>query len=173
MRTRSLFALVLAVGLIGAACAGPAASPTAVATTPAATTAAATAAATTPASSPTSAAGGETVAVADSSLGKILVDSEGRTLYGFTNDKDGVPTCYEGCKPAWPPLLAEGAITVGAGLTASDFTTVDRTDSGKQVKVGDWPLYRFAQDTAPGDTKGQGVGGIWFVVGQDGELIKQ
>jgi predicted lipoprotein with Yx(FWY)xxD motif len=42
-----------------------------------------------------------------------------------------------------------------------------------QVKVGDWPLYRFANDAAAGDTNGQGVGGVWFVVGPDGELIQQ
>lgn len=174
MRTRSFLALTLAVGLIGAACAGPTASPTAVATTPAATTPAATSpAATTPAAT-SPATGAETVAVAtDPDLGQILVDGEGRTLYGFMNDTDGVPTCVDACAANWPALVVTGDITVGAGLDASDFTTVARTDGGMQVKVGDQPLYRFANDTAAGDTNGQGVGGVWFVVGPDGELIQQ
>jgi predicted lipoprotein with Yx(FWY)xxD motif len=175
MRTRSFLVLALAIGLIGAACAAPAASPTAVATTPAATTpAATTAAATSPATSPTTAAGGETVAVAtDAELGQILVDGEGRTLYGFMNDTNGVPTCYDACAANWPALVVTGDITVGAGLDASDFMTVERTDGGMQVKVGDRPLYRFANDAAAGDTNGQGFGGVWFVVGPDGELIQQ
>jgi predicted lipoprotein with Yx(FWY)xxD motif len=174
MRTRSFLALTLAVAFIGAACAGPAASPTAVPTTPAATTPAATSpAATTPAAT-SPAAGAETVAVAtDPELGQILVDGEGRTLYGFMNDTDGVPTCYDACAQSWPALVVTGDITVGTGLDDSDFTTVERTDGGMQVKVGDRPLYRFANDTAAGDTNGQGVGGVWFVVGPDGELIQQ
>jgi predicted lipoprotein with Yx(FWY)xxD motif len=40
------------------------------------------------------------------------------------------------------------------------------------LKVGKWPLYRFAGDAAPGDTNGQGSGGVFFVVGADGKLIK-
>lgn len=112
--------------------------------------------------------------LATSDLGEILVDGEGRTLYGFTPDSAGEPTCYEGCAAAWPPLVSAGEITVGEGLDDSAFSTVARTDdAGDQVKVGDWPLYYFASDTAPGQTNGQGVGGKWFVVGADGELIEE
>jgi predicted lipoprotein with Yx(FWY)xxD motif len=52
-------------------------------------------------------------------------------------------------------------------------TTVDRTDGSKQVKFGDWPLYYFGGDTKAGDTNGQGIGGIWYVVGADGAAIGQ
>lgn len=117
-------------------------------------------------------AGGETVAVADSSLGKILVDGEGRTLYLFTPDEAGTPTCYDQCASNWPPLTAQGEVTVGAGLDDSDFSTVARTDGGMQVKVGNSPLYYFANDSAPGQTNGQGVGGKWYVVSPDGQPIK-
>jgi predicted lipoprotein with Yx(FWY)xxD motif len=110
--------------------------------------------------------------VATSDLGQILVDGEGRTLYLFTPDEAGTPTCYEGCAQAWPPLLADGDITVGAGLDDSDFSTATRTDGGDQVKIGNWPLYYFASDAAPSDTKGQGVGGVWYVVSPAGEAIK-
>jgi predicted lipoprotein with Yx(FWY)xxD motif len=117
-------------------------------------------------------AGGETVAVADSTLGQILVDGEGRTLYLFTNDTAGESVCYDDCATNWPPLLADGEITVGAGLDASLFTTVARTDGTMQVKIGDWPLYYFAADQAAGDTNGQGVGDVWYVVSPTGEQVE-
>jgi len=125
--------------------------------------------------SPTStapAAGVETVAIADSGLGQILVDGDGRTLYLFQADADGEPTCYDQCEDNWPPLVAEGEIAVGAGLDDSDFSTVARTDGTMQVRIGDWPLYYFAADAAPGDTNGQGVGDVWFVVSPTGEAIQ-
>ena len=125
----------------------------------------------TPSEQPT--AGGEaTVMVAESDLGQILVDGEGRTLYLFTPDEAGEPTCYDACATNWPPLLADGEIEVGEGLDDSDFSTATRTDGGDQVKIGTWPLYYFANDAAPGDTNGQGQGGVWFVVSPSGEAIE-
>lgn len=125
------------------------------------------------ASSAASASTGEVmVTTAESSLGQILVDGEGKTLYMFTPDEGGTPTCYDDCATAWPPLTTDGTPTAGPGVTAT-LTTVDRTDGTKQVKAGEYPLYYFASDTAAGDTTGQGVGGKWFVVGPDGEPIEQ
>ena len=125
---------------------------------------------------PASAAAGgtATVMVASSDLGDILVDGEGRTLYAFTPDESsGEPTCYDECAGNWPPLTSSGEVTVGEGLDDSDFTTVARTDdAGDQVKIGGWPLYYFAGDAAAGDTNGQGVGGKWFVVDANGEIIE-
>ncbi|HEY7591243.1 MAG TPA: hypothetical protein VH723_09630 [Candidatus Limnocylindrales bacterium] len=117
-------------------------------------------------------AGEATVMVADSDLGQILVDGKGMTLYLFTPDEAGTPTCYDGCAQAWPPLLADGEVSVGEGLDDSDFSTAARTDGGDQVKVGNWPLYYFANDKAPGDTNGQGLNGKWYVVSPTGEAIK-
>lgn len=118
------------------------------------------------------AGGGETVTVADSGLGQILVDAEGMTLYLFENDTDGESVCYDDCAAAWPPLIVDGEITVGAGLDAAQFSTVERTDGTLQAKIGEWPLYYWAADAAPGDTTGQGVGGVWFVVSPTGDAIK-
>lgn len=119
-----------------------------------------------------SGSGSALVMVADSELGEILVDAEGRTLYGFTPDTAGESTCYDGCAANWPPLLAEGEFEVGEGLDDGDFSTTERTDGTMQVKIGDRPLYYFAGDTEPGQTNGQGVGDVWYVVGPDGELIE-
>ena len=116
--------------------------------------------------------GSEIVTVADSDLGQILVGADGRTLYLFTPDTAGESTCYDECATNWPPLLADGEITVGAGLDDSDFSTVERTDGTMQVKIGEWPLYYFAGDAAAGDTNGQGVGEKWYVVSPAGEMIQ-
>jgi predicted lipoprotein with Yx(FWY)xxD motif len=118
------------------------------------------------------AAGGELVTVVESDHGQILADGEGRTLYLFTPDTEGDSTCYDQCATNWPPLLAEGEITVGAGLDAADFSTTERTDGGMQVKIGEWPLYYFANDAAAGDTNGQGINDVWYVVSPSGEAIK-
>ncbi len=116
-----------------------------------------------------------TVDLADNALGQVLVDAEGKTLYGFTPDEAGTPTCYDDCAAAWPPLLVDdaAAAAVGTGLDASLLSTVERTDGTIQVKYGDWPLYYFASDAAAGDTNGQGVGEKWFVVDATGALIGQ
>jgi predicted lipoprotein with Yx(FWY)xxD motif len=124
--------------------------------------------ATTAAPSPASAA---SVALADSSLGKIIVDAEGRTLYAFTNDSAGTPTCSDACANAWPAALVQGTPTPGAGITAA-ITALPAPTSGIMLKAGKWPLYRFSGDAAPGDVNGEGSGGVWFVVGADGKLIK-
>jgi predicted lipoprotein with Yx(FWY)xxD motif len=114
------------------------------------------------------------IKLADSSLGQIIVDGEGKTLYMFQPDEAGTPTCYDDCATAWPPLLADDAasVTAGTGLDATKITVVDRTDGGKQVKYGKWTLYYFANDAAAGDVKGQGLNEVWYVVGADGEPIK-
>ncbi|HEX6569836.1 MAG TPA: hypothetical protein VF015_11745 [Acidimicrobiales bacterium] len=110
--------------------------------------------------------------VADSPLGQILVDAEGNTLYGFTNDADGVSTCTGDCAATWPALLVEGDPALGEGLDPAAFTVVAGAESGQQLKAGKWPLYRFSGDQAPGDVNGQGSGGVWFAVAADGSLVK-
>jgi predicted lipoprotein with Yx(FWY)xxD motif len=112
------------------------------------------------------------VQLADSPLGQILVDAEGNTLYGFTNDVDGVSTCTDDCAATWPAHLIEGEPVLGEGLDPAVFSVVEGADGGQQLKAGKWPLYRFSGDSAPGDVNGQGVGEVWFVVGADGSLIK-
>lgn len=113
-----------------------------------------------------------TVALGDTELGGVLVDGEGRTLYAFTKDEAGTPTCAGDCADAWPAALVEGDIVPGAGLDPATFTLVEGVDGGQQLKAGKWPLYRFAGDSAPGDINGQGSGDVWFAVAADGKLIK-
>lgn len=93
----------------------------------------------------------------------ILTDSQGMTLYYRTSDTATAVTCTGGCATAWPPvLLAAGSPTASAGVTGS--LSVLAGPNGRQVLYNGHPLYRFASDAAAGDTKGEGVGGVWHVV---------
>jgi predicted lipoprotein with Yx(FWY)xxD motif len=109
------------------------------------------------------------VHASDSDLGTILVNTEGFTLYVFTNDTDGESTCYDGCADLWPPVA--GDTPIGSDLDASLFGTTARTDGTEQLTVNGQPLYLYTPDTAPGDTTGQAFNGVWFVVGVDGNMI--
>lgn len=117
---------------------------------------------------------GPFVQTAESEYGTILVDAECRTLYGFTKDTDGESRCVEGCATAWPALsVADGTMpALEEGLDASLFSIVEHPESGPMLKIGDWPLYYFASDVAPGDMNGQGLNGVWWVVAPDGSLIE-
>lgn len=100
----------------------------------------------------------------DPALGSILTDPKGMTLYMFTKDTTpGKSTCYDKCAQAWPPLTASEPLGLPDHVEGK-LTTITRTDGTTQVAYNDIPLYYFAKDTKPGDTKGQGVGGVWFVV---------
>lgn len=114
--------------------------------------------------------GEATVAVASSDLGDIVVDGEGRTLYLFTPDEQGDPTCTDDCAAAWPPF--EGPATAGDGADGAMLATAPHPSGVTQVTYNGWPLYYFASDAGPGDVNGQGVNDVWFVVGPDGEPIQ-
>lgn len=117
-----------------------------------------------------------TVGVANSGPGKILVDSQGRTLYLFKQDTGTTSTCSGECASDWPPLRANGKPTVGRGLTASKVGTTARSDGKPEVTYNGHPLYLFAGDKNPGDTNGQGLnafGAPWYVVSPAGNQITQ
>jgi predicted lipoprotein with Yx(FWY)xxD motif len=109
--------------------------------------------------------------VAGSALGDILVDGEGRTLYLFTNDTDETSVCYDQCEQNWPVFYEEDLGTPGDGIDVSLLGTTERTDGTTQVTYNGWPLYYFAGDAAAGDTNGQEVGDVWFVVAPAGTAI--
>jgi predicted lipoprotein with Yx(FWY)xxD motif len=96
-------------------------------------------------------------------LGAFLVDEKGMTLYLFTKDTPGVSNCKDACLTAWPPLLTSGDPRADDGVTGK-LGTITRDDGSLQVTYNDLPLYYYISDVAPGDTVGQGVGGVWFVV---------
>lgn len=104
-------------------------------------------------------------------LGSFLVDDKGMTLYLFTKDTPNTSNCYDKCATAWPPLLTTGNPVMGAGVDDSKLGTTTRKDGSTQVTYAGWPLYYYAKDTKAGDTTGQGVGSVWYVISPDGEQI--
>jgi predicted lipoprotein with Yx(FWY)xxD motif len=123
----------------------------------------------------TSSGAAATIGVASNdSLGKILVDSQGRTVYLFQKDTGSTSTCSGECAVDWPPVTAKGKPTVGNGLTASKVGTTKRSDGSRQVTYNGHPLYLFEGDHNPGDVNGQAVnafGAAWYVVSPAGAEI--
>jgi predicted lipoprotein with Yx(FWY)xxD motif len=117
---------------------------------------------------------GPIVSTTATSLGRILVDPRGRTLYLFEKDKNGKSACVGQCATFWPPLIATGKPRAAAGTKASMLGTTKRADGRLQVTYNHHPLYTFAKDTKKGQTNGEGViafGGQWFVVSPGGTRI--
>ena len=110
-----------------------------------------------------------------SSLGQMLVDGQGRSLYLFEADQAGRSNCDAACASAWPPYLSNGAPKAGNGVTGGQLGTTARAgDGGTQVTYHDHPLYYYVGDSEPGDTNGQGLdqfGAKWYVVGAGGDKI--
>jgi predicted lipoprotein with Yx(FWY)xxD motif len=129
------------------------------------------------AASPPKTSSGQTATVGTASagnLGKILVDSQGRTLYLFQADSGGKSACSGACASAWPPLRATGKPTAGSGVNASLLGTIPRSDGKPQVTYNRHPLYTFVMDTSPGDTNGQGstaFGAPWLVLNASGNPV--
>jgi predicted lipoprotein with Yx(FWY)xxD motif len=115
-----------------------------------------------------------TLGVANEDLGKILVNSQARTLYLFQKDTGTTSTCTGACAVDWPPLLANGAPAIGSGANASMIGTTTRPDGKKQITYNRHPLYTYANDTKAGDTNGQGLsafGGSWYAVSPSGNQV--
>jgi predicted lipoprotein with Yx(FWY)xxD motif len=167
-RPIALSAMALGLfGLLGLAACGDDDDDSATETTTTETTEAADT--TTSTEAPAPAEGASTVATADTDLGAILVDGEGMTLYLFMPDAQGASQCVDSCASTWPPLA--GPATAGDGVDEALLGTADRPDGSAQVTYNGWPLYHFASDAAAGDTNGQGVGDIWYVVDASGNAI--
>lgn len=114
------------------------------------------------------------VDVGTTSLGSILVNSQGGTLYLFEADQGTTSACTGACAQAWPPLVANGPPTTGNGANSSLIGTTQRSDGTSQVTYNGHPLYTFAKDQNAGDTNGEGItafGGSWFVLSPAGTEI--
>ena len=108
-----------------------------------------------------------TVSAASTSLGMILVDGSGRTLYLFEKDQPNQSACAGACAAAWPVDQTSGTPKAGSGVTASMLGTITRSDNTTQVTYNKHPLYYFQGDSGTGQHNGQGVdafGAKWYVV---------
>jgi predicted lipoprotein with Yx(FWY)xxD motif len=116
------------------------------------------------------------VNVTQSKLGRILVDSRGRTLYLFAKDKTGKSSCYGACAAYWPPLIATAKPTAGSGARTSLLATIKRADGRRQVTYKGHPLYLFVKDTKKGQTNGEELnvyGAEWYAVSPAGAKVEK
>ena len=101
----------------------------------------------------------------DSKLGAYLVSNSGRTVYVYTKDTPGTRTCTEQCLVNWPPYIVSASIspTGGEGV-AGTVSRLVHDDGSAQVTYNGFPLYYYVKDMGIGDTNGQNMGKVWFVV---------
>lgn len=105
-------------------------------------------------------------------VGRVLVNSDGFTVYDFHKDKGAVSSCYGACAGVWPPVLTEGDPTAGEGASAAKLGTTKRKDGTVQVTYAGHPLYTYASDTKPGEANGQDVdsfGAEWYALQGNGQ----
>ncbi|HEY4917370.1 MAG TPA: hypothetical protein VIH92_10695 [Solirubrobacteraceae bacterium] len=109
-------------------------------------------------------------------VGAVLVNAEGHTLYTFAPDNHSKVTCVSSCATLWPPLkLASGETAAGpAQLKASLLGSDPDPEGGSVVTYAGWPLYTYAADSAAGEDNGQAIeadGGRWYVIAPSGKVI--
>jgi predicted lipoprotein with Yx(FWY)xxD motif len=117
-----------------------------------------------------------TVKTGSSPLGRIVVDSRGRTLYLFEKDTPTHSACTGPCTAYWPPLLTRGRPLAGPGAKASLLRTIRRANGTLQVTYAGHPLYLFVQDNRPGQVAGEGsqtFGAGWDALTPGGKKIEK
>lgn len=110
------------------------------------------------------------------SLGPIVVNSAGLTLYHASSERNGKITCNGNCVYFWFPVIwkGKGKPVLGKGLSPRKIGTVKRPNGALQVTYNKLPLYRYYLDRRPGQTKGQGVkdpAGTWYAVSASGKVV--
>ena len=123
-------------------------------------------------SSSSSSAAGAVLKTANSSLGQIVVDAQGRTVYFFDKDtaNSGKSACSGSCAGLWPPVTTTSASPQVDGVTGT-VGTITLADGTRQVTLNGLPLYRYSGDSGAGQTSGQGVQNVWWVVSPSGAKV--
>ncbi len=119
--------------------------------------------------------GGAVVKVGQSAVGRVLVDSRGKTLYMWAHDKRSRSTCYGTCASYWPPLTTAGKPIARSGARSRLLGTTRRSDGRMQVTYRSHPLYRFFLDKKPGQANGEGLtdfGGRWDPLNAAGTAVR-
>ncbi len=123
---------------------------------------------------PASSSAAPKVSTAQTSVGTVVVNGEGRTLYLFAKDTGPTSTCSGACAANWPPFTAPSTPTAAGGVPASALSLVKRSDGRRQVVLDGHPLYSYTGDQAAGQLTGQSLdafGAKWFTVSPAGKRI--
>jgi predicted lipoprotein with Yx(FWY)xxD motif len=121
-------------------------------------------------------AGKVSVDLRRTSLGPVLVDASGRTLYLFEKDKGGKSTCNGACASVWPPVTAAGKVAAGPGTMAAKLGSAKQSDGTSVDTYAAHPLYTYVGDTKAGDVRGQGLdqfGAEWYALGASGHAVDE
>jgi predicted lipoprotein with Yx(FWY)xxD motif len=161
-----------AAGLAALTGCGQSSTPAATAPPPSSSTAASSAGAGASTGSTTAAAASSALKTSSTSLGTVVVDDRGMTVYYFDKDtaNSGKSACTAGCDAEWPAVKTTSTTPAVEGVTGK-VGTITRNDGTLQVTINGLPVYTYRDDTAAGDVKGQGAGGIWWVVAPDGTKV--
>ncbi len=107
------------------------------------------------------------------SVGGVVADARGHTLYSYANDKGLSPACYGACASLWPPFLTGAKPLAGIGAKANLLGTTKRKDGKLQVTYAGHPLYFFSGDAKAAQIKGQGYAGSWWALAASGAKVKK
>ena len=119
---------------------------------------------------------GAAVSLRKTTLGTVLVDARGHTLYLFEKDSRGMSACNTACVQYWPALTSRTAPRAGSGVKQSMLRLVRQHNGLRQVTYAGHPLYTFVGDKQPGQTTGEGLtnfGGGWYVVAASGQKVEK
>lgn len=107
-------------------------------------------------------------------FGPHLAATEDRSLYLYVEDEQGAGSsvCIDACTRNWPPFLTEGEPVAADGVDAALLGTIERPE-GMQVTYNGWPLYTYARDSQPGQTLGQRLGNVFFLVSPAGDSLTE
>jgi predicted lipoprotein with Yx(FWY)xxD motif len=108
----------------------------------------------------------------NTAFGSIVINAKGRTVYAFNKDTkgSGASACSGACAGLWPAVTVTGPTPSVKGVTGK-VGTIKRDDGSTQVTLDGRPLYTYSGDSGAGDTTGQGVQGVWWVVAPDGAEV--
>lgn len=114
----------------------------------------------------------DTLTVVHTKLGPVVADDSGQVLYAYTDDSPTASACNaDWCLVDWPPLQSPGSPTAVPGITAP-LAVIRGAGGTSQVTLGGHPLYTFAGDLRPGDSRGEGIGSDWYLVSPSGTVVR-
>jgi len=119
---------------------------------------------------------GSVVALRKTTLGVILVDARGRTLYLFEKDRGGMSACDTACVSYWPALTSRAMPRAGKGVQQTMLEVIRQHNGLRQVTYAGHPLYTFVGDKSAGQTTGEGLtnfGAGWYALAASGQKVEQ
>lgn len=94
----------------------------------------------------------------------VLTNAKGMILYYKLNDPHPASACTGACAQSWPPVLAQGMMTISSSMALPHKLAAYMTANGNQVEYDGHPLYTYVGDMTPGQFAGRGMGNVWYLV---------